>query len=44
MKAGLSESFAKRYVEMTRAVNEGMVNPNRKPGNTTFTQFEDFAD
>jgi NAD(P)-dependent dehydrogenase (short-subunit alcohol dehydrogenase family) len=44
VKAGLSESFAKRYVEMTRAFNEGMVNPNRTPGNTTFTQFEDFAD
>ena len=41
---GLSESFAKLYVEMTRAFNEGTVKPNRTPGNTTFTQFEDFAD
>ena len=44
VQAGLSESFAKRYVEMTRAFNEGTVKPNRTPGNTTFTQFEDFAD
>jgi hypothetical protein len=44
VQAGLSESFANLYVEMTRAFNEGTVKPNRTPGNTTFTQFEDFAD
>mgnify|MGYP006353439141 FL=1 len=43
--AGLSESFAQLYVEMTRAFNEGTVKPRegRTPGNTTPTRFEDFA-
>jgi hypothetical protein len=44
VQVGLSESFANLYVEMTRAFNEGTVKPNRTPRNTTFTQFEDFAD
>ena len=41
--AGLSESFANLYVEMTRAFNEGRVKPRRTPENTTPTRFEDFA-
>jgi uncharacterized protein YbjT (DUF2867 family) len=42
-EAGLSESFAGLYVEMTRAFNEGKVKPRRTPENTTPTLFEDFA-
>jgi uncharacterized protein YbjT (DUF2867 family) len=44
--AGLSESFAGLYVEMTRAFNEGTVKPRagRTAANTTPTRFEDFAD
>jgi uncharacterized protein YbjT (DUF2867 family) len=43
--AGLSESFARLYVEMTRAFNQGTVKPRegRKPENTTPSRFEDFA-
>ena len=43
--AGLSESFACLYVEMTRAFNEGRVKARagRTPENTTPTRFEDFA-
>jgi len=45
VQAGLSASFAGRYVEMTRAFNEGTVRPRagRTPENTTPTRFEDFA-
>jgi uncharacterized protein YbjT (DUF2867 family) len=45
VQAGLSESFASLYVEMTRAFNEGKVKSGngRTPENTTPTQFEDFA-
>ena len=43
VEAGLSESFAGLYVEMTRAFNEGKVKPRRTPENTTPTLFEDFA-
>jgi uncharacterized protein YbjT (DUF2867 family) len=43
VQAGLSESFAKLYVEMTRAFNEGRIKPTRTPENTTPTRFEDFA-
>ncbi len=45
-QAGLSTSFAETYVEMTRAFNEGIVQPlhGRTPENTTPTTFEDFAD
>ena len=45
VQAGLSESFASLYVEMTRAFNEGTVKPRngRTPENTTPTRFEDFA-
>ena len=45
VEAGLSESFAGLYVEMTRAFNEGKIKPRegRKPENTTPTRFEDFA-
>ncbi len=43
--AGLSASFAGLYVAMTRAFNEGTVQPlhGRTPENTTPTRFEDFA-
>jgi len=46
VQAGMSESFAHLYVEMTRAFNEGKVTPRegRTPENTTPTRFEDFAD
>jgi uncharacterized protein YbjT (DUF2867 family) len=42
---GMSESFARLYVEMTRAINEGKVKPRsgRTSENTTPTRFEDFA-
>ena len=45
VQAGLSGSFADRYVEMTRAFNEGIVGPRagRGPENTTPTRFEEFA-
>jgi uncharacterized protein YbjT (DUF2867 family) len=45
VQAGLSETFAGLYVEMTRAFNEGKVKPRegRKAENTTPTRFEDFA-
>jgi uncharacterized protein YbjT (DUF2867 family) len=44
-QAGLSESFARLYVEMTRAFNEGRVRSveGRTAANTTATRFEDFA-
>lgn len=44
VQAGMSESFAGLYVEMTRAFNEGKVIARRTPENTTPTRFEDFAD
>jgi uncharacterized protein YbjT (DUF2867 family) len=46
VEAGLSESFAELYVEMTRAFNEGRVGPRagRTPENTTPTRFEDFVE
>jgi uncharacterized protein YbjT (DUF2867 family) len=44
VEAGLSESFAKLYVEMTRALNEKIIKPHRTPENTTSTPFEEFAD
>jgi uncharacterized protein YbjT (DUF2867 family) len=43
VQAGLSESFARLYVEMTRAFNEGIIKPDRTRENTTPTPFEDFA-
>jgi uncharacterized protein YbjT (DUF2867 family) len=43
-QAGLSESFAGLYVEMTRAFNEGTIQARRTPENTTPTRFEDFVD
>ncbi len=44
--AGLSGSFAAQYVGMTRAFNEGIVQPvnGRTAENTTPTTFEAFAD
>ncbi len=44
VQAGMSESFAGLYAEMTRAFNENTIQPRRTPGNTTPTRFEDFAD
>ena len=45
MEGGMSESFARLYVAMTKAFNEGVVKPRdgRTPENTTPTRFEDFA-
>jgi uncharacterized protein YbjT (DUF2867 family) len=45
VQAGMSESFARLYVEMTRAFNEGRVKPlmGRTAENTTPTRFEGFA-
>ena len=43
VQAGLSERFARLYVEMTRAFNEGIIKPRRTPENTTPTRFEDFV-
>ena len=45
MQAGMSESFANLYVEMTRAFNEEKIKPHngRNHENTTPTRFEDFA-
>lgn len=44
--AGLSDSFARCYVAMTRAFNEGRVGPRdgRGPANTTPTSFEEVVD
>lgn len=42
-QAGLSTEFARGYVEMTRAFNEGRIQPRRTTENTTPTRFEDFA-
>jgi uncharacterized protein YbjT (DUF2867 family) len=44
-QAGVSESFADLYVEMTQAINEGRLRSEtgRTPDNTTRTRFEDFA-
>ncbi|HEX6731484.1 MAG TPA: NAD(P)H-binding protein [Pyrinomonadaceae bacterium] len=42
-EAGLSTEFARSYVEMTRAFNEGRIQPRRTAENTTPTRFEDFA-
>ena len=45
VQAGMSESFANLYVEMTRAFNEARIKaPERNQQNTTPTRFEDFAD
>ncbi|HEX7126803.1 MAG TPA: NAD(P)H-binding protein [Thermodesulfobacteriota bacterium] len=45
VQAGASESFARLYVEMTRAFNEGRVaaRVGRTPETATPTRFEDFA-
>ena len=46
VQAGLSESFARLYVEMTRGFNEGRVRSRegRTAANSTPTRFEDFAE
>ncbi|QSQ15724.1 NmrA family NAD(P)-binding protein [Myxococcus landrumensis] len=43
--AGLSETFARLYVEMTQAFNDGRIQPRagRTADNTTPTRFEDFV-
>jgi uncharacterized protein YbjT (DUF2867 family) len=43
VQAGLSESFAGLYVEMTRAFNEERIKAQRTAENTTPTRFEDFV-
>ncbi len=45
VQAGVSETFAHLYVAMTRAFNEGRVQPHhgRTPENSTPTRFEDFV-
>ena len=45
VQAGMSESFANLYVEMTRAFNDELIKPSngRTPENTTPTRFEEFA-
>jgi len=43
VQAGLSESFAKLYVEMTRAFNEETIKPVHTRENATSTRFEDSA-
>ena len=44
VSVGLSESFARLYVDMTKAFNEGTITPpNRTSENSTPTRFEDFA-
>jgi len=46
MQAGFSASFAELYLEMTRAFNEGRVQPRagRTRDNSTRTRFEDFVE
>ncbi|MEZ5993673.1 MAG: NAD(P)H-binding protein [Planctomycetota bacterium] len=46
VQAGMSQSFARLYTEMTRSFNEGRVGtePARIHDNTTPTTFEQFAD
>jgi uncharacterized protein YbjT (DUF2867 family) len=44
VQPGFSESFARLYVDMTRAFNDGTIKPRRTAENTTPTRFEDFAD
>ena len=41
---GLSPDLAELFVEMSRAINEGMFKTPRTAENTTETAFEDFAD
>jgi uncharacterized protein YbjT (DUF2867 family) len=44
VNAGLSESFARLYADMTRSFNDGTIKPpTRTPENTTPTRFENFA-
>jgi hypothetical protein len=43
VQAGLPESFANLYVEMTRAFNDGIIQPLQIAGNTTPTRSEDFV-
>ncbi|WP_338866431.1 NAD(P)H-binding protein [Myxococcus stipitatus] len=45
VQAGMSETFAGLYVQMTQAFNEGRVQPRagRTADNTTPTRFEDFV-
>jgi uncharacterized protein YbjT (DUF2867 family) len=43
VQAGMSQSFADLYVEMTRAFNSGTIKPHRTAQNTTPTRFESVA-
>ena len=46
VQMGLSENIANLYVEMCRSINDGRIESleGRRPGNTTPTRFEEFAD
>jgi uncharacterized protein YbjT (DUF2867 family) len=45
MQAGISEDVAKNYVEMSKALNAGIIRPERRTTeNTTPTTLEQFAD
>jgi uncharacterized protein YbjT (DUF2867 family) len=46
VQAGLSESFARQYIEMARAMNNEQLKPlhGRTPANTTRTPFDEVAD
>jgi uncharacterized protein YbjT (DUF2867 family) len=45
VSAGISPSIAKEYLELTRALNDGIWHPTEKrsPANTTPTTFEEFS-
>ncbi len=41
--AGLSPDMGRRYMEMNKAFNEGLITARRSPGKTTNTSFEEFC-
>ncbi len=41
---GISEDVSRLFIEMSAAINEGLLNTARKPDNTTATSFEEFAE
>jgi uncharacterized protein YbjT (DUF2867 family) len=43
-RAGLSADMSRRYVEMSRAFNEGRIIARRSPGSTTATSLNEFCD
>jgi hypothetical protein len=44
VSAGLSPDMSKRYVEMSKALNDGRIIAKRTTENTTPTSFEVFCD